>query len=369
MAILRRVVLNGFKSIKSLDLELGPLNVLIGENGAGKSNLISFFEMLKEMMSNRLESFVTMSDHAHSILHYGPKATPQLKGRLEFSQDSELRTYDFRLAYTAGDALVFADERVSLQNAGSSEAQITSFGAGHQEARIVHGAEQGIDIAIFISELINSCWFVFRFDTSAHAVIRQYTYLGNDRQLASDGHNLAAFLYRLQKQDHGSAYKRIVSTIRLIAPFFHDFDLAPSGTHDLDIILNWRDKESNQIFGPHQLSDGTLRAMCLVTLLMQPRLELPNLIIVDEPELGLHPYALNIIASLFKQVSHHAQVLISTQSSSFLDSFDPEDVIVVDRKGRESVFVRPDPAALESWLEEYSLGGVWEKNVIGGGPH
>lgn len=123
------------------------------------------------------------------------------------------------------------------------------------------------------------------------------------------------------------------------------------------------------MFGPHQLSDGTLRAMCLVTLLMQPEDELPDLIVVDEPELGLHPYALNVVASLFKKVSHHTQVVISTQSSSFLDNFGAEDVIVVNREGKESLFTRLDPEKLEGWLEEYSLGEVWEKNVIGGGPH
>lgn len=123
------------------------------------------------------------------------------------------------------------------------------------------------------------------------------------------------------------------------------------------------------MFGPHQLSDGTLRAICLVTLLMSPQEELPSLIIVDEPELGLHPYALNVLAALFKKASRGTQVLVSTQSSSFLDSFDPEDVVLVDREDKESVFSRPDVEKLEAWLEDYSLGEVWEKNVIGGGPH
>ena len=159
------------------------------------------------------------------------------------------------------------------------------------------------------------------------------------------------------------------TTIRLIAPFFDDFHLEPSGPNNKDVILNWRDKGSDQVFGPHQLSDGTLRAICLITLLMQPENEFPDLIIVDEPELGLHPYALNVVASLFKKASHHTQVLISTQSSSFLDNFDPEDVIVVNRDGKESQFEPQDPEELKAWLNEYSLGEVWEKNVIGGGPH
>jgi predicted ATPase len=155
----------------------------------------------------------------------------------------------------------------------------------------------------------------------------------------------------------------------LLAPFFEDFVLEPAGADKRDIILNWQENGSDQVFGPHQLSDGTLRAMCLITLLMQPENELPQLIIVDEPELGLHPYALNLIAALFKKAAHHTQVLISTQSSSFLDNFDPEDVVVVNREGKESQFTRLNAEQLAAWLEEYSLGEVWEKNVISGGPH
>jgi predicted ATPase len=184
-----------------------------------------------------------------------------------------------------------------------------------------------------------------------------------------DAGNLAAVLFRLREQSNASAYERILSTIRLIAPFFDDFVLEPEGPGLKEMLLNWRDKGSDQVFGPHQLSDGTLRAICLISLLMQPESELPDLIIVDEPELGLHPYALNVVASLFKKAAHHSQVLISTQSTSLLDNFDPDDVIVVNREGKESHFVRPDATSLESWLDEYSLGEVWEKNVIGGGPH
>jgi predicted ATPase len=367
MTRLRRVFLKGFKSIKGMDLELRPLNVLIGANGAGKSNLVSFFKMLNEMMGERLQQYIGTSGRAQSLLHYGPKVTPQLEARLEFEVEPGLNTYDLRLFHAAGDTLVFAEETLSFLPTGSKgNPKVVPLGAGHQETRILEEANRGGPTAKFFRHLLNRCRVYHFHDTSATARVRQYGYRGNDRPLMPDAGNLAAFLYRLQYQDQGAAYDRIVSTIRLIAPFFHDFSLVPN---DRDIILNWREKESDQVFGPHQLSDGTLRAICLVTLLLQPDEELPGLIIVDEPELGLHPYALNIIASLFEKASHHSQVLISTQSSSFLDNFDPEDVIVVDREGKESIFRRPDPAALESWLEEYSLGEVWEKNVIGGGPH
>ena len=355
-----------------MDLELRSLNILIGANGAGKSNLVSFFKMLNEMMAGRLQQYIVATGRAQSLLHFGPKVTPQIEAKLEFEVDTAVDTYDMRLFHVAGDTLSFADENLRFLQPGYRTPKLVPLGSGHQETRIGQEAdkeEPTAKVAKVFRHLLNHCRVYHFHDTSPTARVRQYCYVGGNRPLMPDAGNLAAFLLRLRDENGGAVYQRIRTTIRLLAPFFDDFDLQPAGPNKKDIILNWRDTESDQVFGPHQLSDGTLRAMCLVTLLMQPEDELPDLIIVDEPELGLHPYALNVVAALFKKASHHTQVLISTQSSSFLNSFDPEDVIVVNREGKESQFTRQDAAKLETWLEEYSLGEVWEKNVIGGGPH
>lgn len=367
--MLRRVVLNGFKSIKAMDLELRPLNVLIGANGAGKSNLVSFFKMLNEMMAGRLQQYIGISGRAQTLLHFGPKVTLQMEAQLEFEIKDAIDTYGMRLFHAAGDTLVFAEETLSFQRTGFSSPKVISLGSGHRETRISEAAKEGERAANVFRGLLNQCRVYHFHDTSSTAQVRSYSYVGDNRWLMPDAGNLAAFLLRLREENGGSAYQRIVTTIRLIAPFFDDFDLEPSGPGKLEIILNWREKGSDQIFGPHQFSDGTLRAICLIALLLQPEDELPDLIIVDEPELGLHPYALDTIAALFGKASHHTQVLISTQSSSFLNNFDPEDVVVVSRDGKTSQFKRQNPAELETWLDEYTLGEVWEKNVIGGGPH
>jgi predicted ATPase len=369
MAMLRRVILKGFKSIKAMDLELRPLNILIGANGAGKSNLVSFFKMLNEMMAGRLQQYIGTSGRAQSLLHFGPKVTPQFEAELEFEVDEGVDTYAMRLFHAAGDTLVFADETLSFLQTGHMKPKQVPLGSGHQETRIGEQADKGEPTARVFRHLLNHCRVYHFHDTSSTARLRQYCYVGDKRWLMPDAGNLAALLFRLRNENDGAAYHPIVTTIRLIAPFFDDFDLEPTGPNKKDIILNWREKGADQVFGPHQLSDGTLRAICLVTLLMQPDHDLPDLIIVDEPELGLHPYALNVVASLFRKASHHTQVLISTQSSSFLDSFDPEDVVIVNRRGKESEFTRPDLTKLDAWLDDYSLGEVWEKNVIGGGPH
>ncbi len=371
MAILRRVILKGFKSIKDMDLELRPLNVLIGANGAGKSNLVSFFKMLNEMMAGRLQQFIAGAGRAQSVLFYGPKQTPQMEATLEFEDEHGVASYYQRMFHTAGDTLAFSDEWVELTS-HKGQGRSIRLGTGHLETQIGAGKYAVDATARALAEFVAGCRVYHFHDTSPTSRVRQYGYIGDKRQLLTDGGNLAAFLLRIRDENNGSVYERIVSTIRLIAPFFDDFDLRPSGQSDADrkdLCLNWGDKSSDQIFGPHQLSDGTLRAMCLIALLMQPDDELPSLIIVDEPELGLHPYALSVVASLFKKASHHTQVLVSTQSTTFLDHFDAEDVIVVNREGKESQFVRPDAGSLRSWLDEYSLGEVWEKNVIGGGPH
>jgi predicted ATPase len=343
MAFLQKIVLRGFKSIRDMTLELRPLNILVGANGAGKSNLVLFFKMLNETMAGRLQQFVATYGYAHSLLYFNPKKTDAIWAMLHFLEEDGIRVYEMRFHYVANDTLAF-------------------YSYGDKQ-------DDGMQLASPVLHLPCN-WCVYHFhDTSPTSPIRQYCYVDNNRPLKSDAGNLAAVLYRLKKQNGGTAYSRIIKTIRMIAPFFDDFDLAPSAENGRDIMLNWRHVESADIFGPHQLSDGTLRAMCLVTLLLQPEEELPGLIIVDEPELGLHPYALNIIASLFNKASHHAQVLVSTQSSGFLDNFAPEDIVVAGRNDMESTFHRLNVEDLKSWLEEYSLGEIWEKNVIQGGPH
>ncbi len=364
---LQRLTLNGFKSIKAIDIELHPLNILIGANGAGKSNLISFFKMVNEMMAGRFQIYIGTSGSAQSLLHFGPKITPQIEAKLEFEVESGVDTYQMRLFHAAGDTLIFAEETLSFLQTGWPSPRTDELGAGHKETQIIKAAEEGKQTAKTLRYLLNRCRVYHFHDTSSTAAVRQSCYVGDNRWLMSDAGNLAALLLRFREENEGAAYQRIIGTIRLIAPFFDDFVLEPDASNR--VILNWREKESDQVFGPHQFSDGTLRAICLATLLLQPEKELPELIVVDEPELGLHPYSLNVVADLLSKTALHTQILISTQSSSFLDNFDPEDIIAVNREGKESQFKRLNPTELDAWLDEYSLGEVWEKNIIGGGPH
>jgi predicted ATPase len=163
-------------------------------------------------------------------------------------------------------------------------------------------------------------------------------------------------------------YRRIVTTIQQIAPFFDDFKLAPMKLDPNSILLNWSDRDSEYLFGPHQLSDGTLRTMALIALLRQPESDLPSLIVIDEPEIGLHPYALEIVASLIKSASLHCSIVLATQSVGLVNHFAPEDIVTVTREKAQSRFERQNSKSLAVWLEDYAIGEIWERNLIGGTP-
>ena len=364
---LKNVKVKGFRSIKEMDLEMRPLNVCIGANGAGKSNLIAFFKLINEMMGGRLQQYVGTTGRATANLYFGPRITPHMEAELEFEADKGTNAYHLRLFHAAGDSLIFADESVSFHVPGHELPQRMSLGAGHQETRVREDSEYHA-LPNTLRHLLSHCRVYHFHDTSQTARVRQYCYVEDSRWLMPDAANLAAVLHRL-KAENELVYRRIVRNVRQVAPFFVDFDLRPSGRNKTDIILNWRHRDSDLVFGPHQLSDGTLRAICLIALLQQPQDDLPYLIVVDEPELGLHPHALDMIASFFQAASEHAQVLISTQSSAFVDAFDPEDIVVVERDGEATTFTRPDAEELGAWLDDYSLGEIWEKNVFRGGPH
>lgn len=374
--MLDRIKLSGYKSIKDMDLELGKLNVLIGANGAGKSNLISLFKLFNHLLSNNLQQHIAASGFADTILYYGSKRTPQISSTFYFSTSSGKNAYHMRLVNAAQDTLIFADESISFSRDGiEGHAPAVSLGAGHRESKL-------LDDDCFIStanskfnqrtaKVIKSImqrWRVYHFhDTSSEAKIKKQGYIYDNRYLRSDGGNLAAFLYQMQQKDQ-KYYKRIVATLKSVIPFFGDFVLAPNTINPEYIILNWREQdiEPDIIFSPNQLSDGTLRLMALITLLLQP--QPPELIIIDEPELGLHPYAILVLTALLKSVSRQTQIIVSTQSVTLIDQLEPEHIVVVDRVDDQSVFRRLNEQDLGSWLEDYSLGELWEKNVLGGRP-
>lgn len=358
MNSIRQISIRGYKSIRELeDLSLSSLNVLVGANGAGKSNFISFFRMLARLMAGELNYYVAKSGGPDAILHYGRKRTPQLSAEMYFGNNG----YQLTLEPTQANTFIFAKEQFYWDYNGYH----FSLGAGHAETQSENGRHT--KVAQYVVPSVKS-WIVYHFhDTSDSAPMKQLCALNDNGWLRPDGSNLAAYLYRLQEQfpEH---YRRIVDTVRLAAPFFGDFQLRSSPLDPNSTQLEWYEKGSDFPFLGHHLSDGSLRFICLTTVLLQPDELMPSTILFDEPELGLHPYAIELLASLMRQTAIRHQLIVSTQSVELLNQFDPKNVIVVDREGDQSTFKRLDDASLAAWLDEYSLGELWKQNVFGGRP-
>ena len=352
MARLTSIGVGGFKSIKDLQpLPLRPVNVFVGANGSGKSNLISFFRLLNAIPAAKLQEFIGRSGGANTLLYYGSKETPALWASLEFEGKTGRVVYFSWLKSTEADSMIFSNE--------TADGQV--LGSGHRESLL--SAATSPDLTEYLAGVR-----VFHFeDTSETAAIRRRCNMEDNRGLHPDAGNLAAFLYAM-RQTQPQYYRRIVATIQQIAPFFKDFDLGPMKLDPNSILLNWRDRDSVYLFGPHQLSDGTLRTMALIALLAQPASDLPSVTVIDEPEIGLHPYALEIVAALVKSASVHSTVVLATQSVGLVNHFAPEDIITVTRERAQSKFERQDSKTLAVWLEDYAIGEIWERNLIGGTP-
>ncbi|SMD45228.1 Predicted ATPase [Aquiflexum balticum DSM 16537] len=363
-----RIRIQNFKSIRdSGDIKIAPINILIGANGVGKSNFISFFKMLNSISKKRLEFFVADNGYENSLLYFGRKKSKSIEGSIIFKplDKNTNNRYDFKLVpKSQSSGFYFERDEGGFNSFARGYNESWSFedlgGKGKTESGIF---ENGLTRAEFLRAHFSS-FNVFHFhDTSSSSSLRQPSKTLDYRYLKSDGSNLAAFLYRI-KSTHPKHFKMIEYTIGSVAPFFERFDLEPDAKNPEVIFLNWFEKGSDEYFNAFHLSDGTLRFIALTTLLLQP--DLPSTIILDEPELGLHPIAISKLAGMVKKASVNSQIIIATQSVNLVNEFSADDILVANREDNQTVFKRQSAQALENWLEEYSVGELWEKNVIGG---
>jgi predicted ATPase len=365
MPELDSITVKGFKSLASIEsLPLRAINVIVGPNGAGKSNFIGVFSFLHAIREGHLQEYVIKAGGADKVLHFGAKVTQKIEIGISFQEN--VNEYRIELSPTATDQLYPSAEFVSFWNKDR-------YPRPYEQALPARGLEAGISdprsqkIAEYVRAHLDR-WRLYHFhDTSSTSPMKLTGDINDNRYLRPDGSNLAAFLYFL-RQKHEASYALIRRSVQRVAPFFDDFQLAPQQLNDSKIRLEWRHRNSESFFDAASLSDGTLRFVALATLFLQPEQYRPSVILVDEPELGLHPYAISMLASLVKQSSQKTQVIVSTQSPLLLDHFQPEDVLVADRVQSTTVLTRLQPTNLNSWLEDYSLGQLWEKNEFGGRP-
>lgn len=357
---LQHIKIKGFRSIREMDLELLPLNILIGSNGAGKSNFISFFKFMNKLLDKELQLHVrTQLNGADRTLFFGRKTTEKLWLDLRFSPNG----YRAELVPTTNDTLVFAKEFAFFHGGeigykGGTQMYTLAKPGALESALPKPGTRLAAEhVARYFQD-----WKVYHFhDTSDTAKVKSAYSIHANSRLMAQGDNLAAFLYEIRETD---AFTRIVRTIQRVAPYFQDFIFQPEA-NDL-IRLRWKHKGSDDYFDATMLSDGTLRFICLATLLLQPNL--PTIILLDEPELGLHPYAMQLLAALMRSASEKTQIIASTQSVTLANQFGWADLVIVDQVNNASVFRRLQESEVAEWLKTYKLGDVWEMNALGGTP-
>jgi len=367
---LNRIKVSGYKSIgsgkSSIDLNLSNINIIIGPNGAGKSNIVSFFKMLSNIMTGAFQMYVGKNGSAENLLYFGSKNTPVINASLEFQNEENTDIYEIALGKAVQDSLIFLSESIIWNGkrfelaSGQKETFLLSDEVKHSSEKIVRG-------------ILSNCRTFQFHDTSATAYIRGATRIDNNRFLMSDGGNIAAYLYMLKNksQEYKKYYERIVEKIHFVMPQFSDFILEPQALNEDYIKLQWKSTDGVEYpFGPEQFSDGSIRFIALATLFLQPPELLPSVIIIDEPELGLHPLAIDILASMIKTAALHSQIIVATQSARLIDSFEPSNIIVAeyDKSNKCSSFKHLNEEELKDWLEDYSVSELWEKNVLGGQP-
>ena len=362
--IIKNIKIKGFKSIENIDLPLEPLNIIIGSNGVGKTNFINAFKFLNQIVNKNLQNYITLSGGADIFLYFGSKHTDKIEIILDF----DVNAYSISLIPAQNDSLLISEEKGlfrpdKIDYLGNEKTKYITNKISTESNLPNKG---NMTIEEHISTFLNG-YRVYHFhDTSKTAKVKKTTNITDNVQLQTDAANLASMLYLFQKE-HEFEYYNIVDTVRLVAPYFKDFILIP----DLNgnILPRWKHKNYEKVFTFDDLSDGTLRFICLATLLLQPSKFLPDTILIDEPELGLHPHAISVLAGLMKSISKkNKQIIASSQSVTLINQFKAKDILIADIKENATNIRRLEEEEVKEWLEDYQLGTIWEKNIIGGTP-
>ncbi len=367
--MLKRIELKNFRSFGDFSLELDNINILIGGNGAGKSNFISIFTFLNYISKGQMRLWIAEKGGFDNIIYKGIQENDSIN--IEFYFDSKgpglLNIYSLSLKATENDYIVESEDIGYWDELKYPAPKMMNIAKIADDSKfnltVNNNQKEGHNIAYYIDNIIQN-WKIYHFDdVSPNSNKKREQDIEKGFFLQEEGDNIAAFLYFL-KTKYAENYQKIVEAVKLVAPYFKDFILEPEKESKKLIKLRWMEKESIKEFSASLMSDGTLRFLCLAALLLQPYL--PEVVIIDEPELGLHPLAITILSELVKKASTNSQIIMATQSVTLLNNFKPEDVIVIDKEKEGSSIKRLDKETLSGWLDEYTLGELWEGNYIGG---
>lgn len=370
-----QVRIRGFRSLADIEIAgLPDMTVMIGVNGSGKSNFIRFFEMLSWMLhSQQLGEFVGRYGGADDQLFGGSRQTPRMEATVGLKTETGQNEYRFALAHAHPDRFIFTEEacRFNSNYRPSQAGWQYMKDSGYPEAKIVEAAQSGKDLgvnsdtALYIVKLLRNCATYQFHDTSDESNLKKRWDVEDNNYLRRHGGNLAAVLHRLEQEDL-RRFKLICHYIGRILPVFDRFAIEESYGK---VSLRWKAKWTDKTFGAHLTSDGSLRFFALVTLLNLPPAMLSDVILLDEPELGLHPAAIELVAHMLKALAKEKQVIVATQSPLLVDAFGLDEIIVLDLKDGKSDLRKLDPDEFRVWIEEdFTPGQLWEKNLLGGRP-
>lgn len=344
------IEIKGYKSVKDAKLDIRPINILIGANGAGKSNFLSFFEFLDKLYNQKLETYVALKGGISKFIYNGIPSVDSFSAKIIFEGNNT--AYGFQVIQTPPDKFRIAKETLCYYN------DALEYKEYSKEAGIKYN---DWDKADFIREHVTSYKKYHFHDTGERSPFHQSSKIGKDSAVLYDrGENLGAFLYGIKKE-HPKVYVRIVKTIKSVIPHFSDFVLQPDAENN--VVLYWQDIYSDYNYDVTDFSDGSIRFIALSVLFLQPNP--PSTIIIDEPELGLHPFAIAKLAGLIQSVaSNKCKVIMATQSADLISYFEPDDIVAVDNINGETTFSRLDPDKYRGWLEEYTIDELWKRNII-----
>ena len=370
-----RVRIKGFRSLADIEMsELPDVTVMIGANGSGKSNFIRFFEMLSWMSrSRKLGEFVGRYGGADDQLFGGSRQMPRMEATVGLTTEAGQNEYRFALAHANPDRFIFTEEACKFSSKDRPTQANWQYikDSGYPEAKIVEAAQSRKDLGVnsdtasHIVRLLRNCITYQFHDTSDESNFKKRWDVEDNNSLRSDAGNLASILYRLEQEDLGK-FKLICHYVDRILPVFDRFAIEESYGK---VSLRWKAKWTDKTFGAHLTSDGSLRFFALVTLLNLPPAMLPDVILLDEPELGLHPTAIELVAHMIKALAGEKQVIVATQSPSLVDVFGLDEIIILDLKDGKSELRKLDPDEFKIWIEQdFTPGQLWEKNLLGGRP-
>ena len=365
--LIEHIRIQGFRSLASVELsEIPKATVLIGTNGSGKSNFIRFFEMLSWMLrSRKLAEFVEKHGAADDQLFGGNRRTSRIEAEVRLRTERGRNDYRFMLSYAHPDRFIFTDEAFRFNRRGlNTEADWHSLGSTHLEAKIVEEAQSNITARIIVNLLRNCAVYQFH-DTSDESYFKKSWDAEDNNQLRSHGGNMAAVLHRLEQEDI-KRFELICQHISRILPVFDRFQIEERYGR---VFLRWNAKGIDKTFGAHLTSDGSLRFFALVTLLNLPPEMLPDVLLLDEPELGLHPAAVTLIGGMIKALAEERQVIVATQSPLLVDAFGLDEIFVLDLHDGRTEFRKLTPNDYRVWLDDnFTPGELWQKNLLGGRP-